>query len=85
LFSGVGNSSSDTDAAALRARLLIFYHADAPTTPVLRTEEPWAPKVRQTFFFFTDQTAIFLLMFQKKNGGLNPAPGRAQSVPASAQ
>jgi hypothetical protein len=68
-----------------RYNLLKSSALSANTTPRIRTEEFYIPKVRQTFFFFTDQTAIFLLMFQKKNGGLNPAPGRAQSVPASAQ
>ena len=73
LFSGVGSSTFNTDIAAQRSMLLIFRHADAKNTPTLRTEEPCAPKVRQTFFFFTDQTAIFLLMSQKKNGGLKAA------------
>ena len=77
LFSGVGSSTFNTDIAAQRSMLLIFRHADAKNTPTLRTEEPCAPKVRQTFFFFTDQTAIFLLMFQKKNGGLEAASLRA--------
>ena len=65
LFSGAGNSTFDRDIAALRARPLIFCRADAETTPVLRTLEPCAPKVRQSFLF-TDQTAIFF--FKRKWG-----------------
>ena len=77
LFSGVGRSTLAQDCAALRFSPLIFCQADAGNTPVLRTEGYYIPKVRQTFFFFTDQTAIFLLMFQKKNGGLEAASLRA--------
>ena len=58
---------------AVRYKLPKCSASSANTTPVLRTEGFHIPKVRQTFFFFTDQTAIFLLMFQKKNGGLKAA------------
>ena len=67
MFSGVGSSTFDTDIAALRSKLLIFCHADANTTLVLRTEEPCAQKVRQHFSFHRSN-GDFLLMFQKKMG-----------------
>ena len=50
-------------------------HADAENTPVLRTEEPCAPKVRQTSFL-PPCTAHSFGCFQK-NGGCIPGDRRS--------
>ena len=67
MFSGVGNSTFAQDCAARRSRVLIFCQVDAETTPVLRTEGCYIPKVRQTSFL-PPCTAHSFGCFQK-NGG----------------
>ena len=75
MFSGVGNSTFDRDNAAPRFKPLSFCHAEAENTPVLRTEEPCAPKVRQTSFL-PPCTAHSFGCFQKNGGCIRATEGR---------
>ena len=81
MFSGVGNSTFDRDIAALRSRLLIFCQDDAETTPVLRTEEPHAPKVRRTSFLLTVHSRFLFDVSKRKWGCILATKGRPLAFP----
>ena len=81
MFSGVGSSTFDTDIAALRSKLLIFCQADAKTTPVLRTEGFYIPKVRQKRFSFEPSTARFLFQ-EKRKWGVETSTRLRVQIPA---